>query len=447
MQMQKQIKKLALINPKNQTQTDSNGIYKMLERNKEHLKLWFAPPLSLLTLASYTPDKIETIIIDEHFEKINFDEDFDLIGITAMTQQANRAYEIADEFKRRNVTVAMGGIHSSVLPEEALKHVDTVFVGEAEELWQIYLEDLKSGRERKLYKNNGFYDLKKSLTPRYELINYDNYNQLNTHFKFIPVQATRGCPHDCSFCVTTKFYGKKIRKKEIGQIVKDIQHLNKYSPNSLLLFVDDNFFVDRQFAKSVLRELIPLKIKYIAQSDVKVAEDEELLRLAYQSGCMMIFIGFESLNPMSLGDINANAFKMKQYHNYSTAIKKIQENGMVVFGAFVIGFDNDDLSTFQNIREFVLKHNIPGQFTLLTPLPGSHIYNIFKAEGRLIKENFWNNCSFFNMTFKHDYLSKEEAEREIIQLHDEIFSEENSLKRNLHMMKIYKELPPRWMAE
>ena len=443
--MQGEIKKIALINPKSPLYIDNLKIYEMFQRNKEHLKLWFAPPLSLLTIASYTPNDIVIKMIDEHFEEINFEEDYDLVGITAMTQQAFRAYEIADEFRRRNKIVVMGGIHASILPDEALCHVNTIFIGEAEELWQIYLADLKSGSEKKIYKNDKLYDLKKSVTPRYDLINFELFNSLTSYFKFLPVQASRGCPHDCSFCVTTKFYGKKIRKKEIGQIINDIQYLKEYSNNSLLLFVDDNLFVDRQFAKSLLNELIPLKIKYVVQTDVKVAEDSELLKLAYLSGCVMICIGFESIDVKSLSHINVNSWKMKQRRNYTAAIEKIQKNGIVVFGTFVIGFENDSISTFKHIKNFVIQNNIPGQFTLLTPLPGSQIYEQLKAEGRLINEAFWDKCSFFDMTFKHDNLSIENAENEIIKLHDEIFDEANTIKRNFHMMKIYKQLPQRWV--
>ena len=443
--MPKEIKKIALINPKRPLQKDNIKIYEMFERNRERLKLWYAPPLSLLTIAALTPLDIEVKIIDEHFEEIDFNVRYDLVGITAMTQQAYRAYEIADKFNHNNTIVVMGGIHASILPYEALDHVHTVFIGEAEELWQTYLEELKSGKERRVYKNDKLFDLKKSKLPKYELINFELFNNLTSYFKFLPVQASRGCPHDCSFCVTTKFYGKKIRKKEIGQIINEIKYLKNYSKNSLLLFVDDNLFVDRIFAKSLLRELVPLKIKYIAQSDVKVAEDNELLQLAYLSGCVMIFIGFESINIKALGEINLNAWKMKQYHNYPEAIKKIQENGIVVFGAFIIGFINDSLSTYENIRDFVIQNNIPGQFTLLTPLPGCRIFEQFKAEGRLINEVFWDKCSFFDMTFKHDNISIEEAEDVIIRLHDEIFNEENSMKRNFHMLKIYKKLPQRWM--
>jgi radical SAM superfamily enzyme YgiQ (UPF0313 family) len=445
--MHGKIKKIALINPKRPLKQDNPKTFGLFERNADRLKLWFAPPLSLLTIASLTPQDIEIKIIDEHFEDIDFNAEYDLVGITAMTQQAFRAYEIADAFRRKNRVVVMGGIHASVMPDEALKHVDTVFIGEAEELWQVYLEELGSGDERKIYQKNTLFDMKKSVLPRYELINFERFNSLTSFFKFLPVQASRGCPHDCSFCVTTKFYGKKIRKKEIGQIIEEIKTLKKLSNNTLLLFVDDNLFVDRPFAKSLLRELIPLNIKYIAQSDVKVAEDDELLRLAYLSGCMMIFIGFESLNIQTLSEINANTWKMKQLKNYPLAIKKIQENGIVVFGAFVIGFEKDSISTFSNIRDFVIQNNIPGQFTLLTPLPGSRVYDQFLAEGRLNKEAFWNKCSFFDMTFTHDHLSKENAENEIIKIHDEVFNEENTMKRNFHMIKIYKNLSPRWVSE
>jgi len=441
------IKKIALINPRRLLQQDSFRIYEMFEKNNERLKPWFAPPLSLLTIASLTPASIEVKIIDEHFEEIDFDEPFDLVGITAMTQQANRAYEIAELFKCRNVIVVMGGIHASVLPQEALQHVNTVIIGEAEVLWKVYLADLISGTEQSIYKNNTLIDLNASILPRYDLINFNQFNKLSSYFKFLPIQATRGCPHDCSFCVTTKFYGKKIRKKKISQIIKEIETLKNVSNNALMLFVDDNLFVDKTFAKALLKELIQLKIKYIAQSDVKFADDEELLRLAYLSGCVMVLIGFESINIQALSEINENSWKMKQLQNYPEAIQRIQANGIIVFGAFIIGFKNDNLSTFKQIGAFVKQNFIPGQFTLLTPLPGSQLFDQLKAEGRLYDLTFWNRCSFFDLTFKHDSLSREKAEDEIIKLHNEVFNEENSIVRSMHMMQIYKTLPPRWILQ
>jgi radical SAM superfamily enzyme YgiQ (UPF0313 family) len=443
--MSRKIKKIILISPKKPLQKENPKIYEMFERNKEQLKPWLAPPLNLLTIAALTPDDIEVKVIDEHFEKIDFDQECDLVGLTAMTQQAMRAYEIAAEFRKKNIPVVMGGIHVSVLPHEALQYVDTVFIGEAEELWQKYIDDLKKSQEKNIYKQETRCDLRKSPVPRYDLINFNAFKDVNNYFNNIPIQATRGCPHDCSFCVVSKFYGTKIRKKDIGQVVKEIELLQTINKDSLLLFADDNLFVDKNYAKSLLKALIPLKIKYFVQSDVKVAEDQELLDLAYRSGCQIIFMGFESLDINSLEEINKSKWKMKQLANYSKSIKKIQESGIIAFGAFVIGFNNDDLSIFKKIRDFAHLNYIPGQFTLLTPIPGSQLYDELKSDGKLYAEKFWDRCGFYNMVFKHDKMTKEEAEDSLIWLYDEVFNPESSMNRFLYMKNIYKSLPPRWI--
>lgn len=442
--MQKPIKKIALINPRRSLTGGSQAIQDMFEKNRDYLKLWYSPPLSLLVIASLTPEKYEVILIDEHFESIDFEADYDLIGITAMTQQANRAYEIANEFRARNKYVVMGGIHATILSEEALNHVDSVFVGEAEELWVPFLNDLENGIENRIYKSDKLFNLTEATTPSYKLVNFEHFNAANNYFRFMPVQATRGCPHDCSFCVTSKFYGRHIREKKIDQIIKEIIFLKECSNNSLILFVDDNLFVDRKYARQLLIELIPLKIKYIAQSDIRIANDSELLKLAYLSGCTMVFIGLESIDEHSINHVNENSWKMKQVKHYADSIKIIQENGIVVFGAFVIGFENDNLSTFDHIHDFVIENKIPAQFTLLTPLPGTREYENMEKEGLLINKLFWDKCSFFNLTFHHKNFNPTEAENKIIWLHNEIFNEENSVKRNLHMVKIYKNLPQRW---
>jgi radical SAM superfamily enzyme YgiQ (UPF0313 family) len=440
----KKIERIALINPNKSLQEENFKLFEMFKRNETYLKRWFSPPLSLIVIASLTPENIEVTVIDEHFEEIDFDQTYDIVGLTAMSQQAYRAYEIADIFRKKNIPVVMGGIHATIMPEEALKHVDTVFIGESEELWGQFLIDFHAGKVKKRYRNEVHFDLTKSLIPRYDLINYEQFKKYDNCFKFLPIQATRGCPHDCSFCVVSKFYGKKIRKKPIKQVVNEIMYLKKLNYDSLLFFTDDNLFVDRKYSKELLKALIPLKIKYIGLSDVKMADDDELLKLAYLSGCLIIFVGFESIESDALNEVNSNNWKMQQLQNYKEAINKIQNNGIVVFGGFVMGFKNDDLSTFDHVKDFVLEHKIAAQFTLLTPLPGSRVYDQFKSEGRLIQETFWDKCSFFDMTFRHDNMSKEDAENKMIWLHDEVFKEENVMKRNKHMMEIYKKLPPRW---
>jgi Fe-S oxidoreductase len=441
--MNRKIKKIALINPRRPLQEQNPRVFEMYNNNRNFIKPMYSPPLSLLIIASHTPEDIEITLIDEFFEDIDFNVDYDLVGLTAMTFQATRAYEIADIFRLKNVPVVMGGIHATVLPEEALMHVDTVFLGEAENLWKLFLEDFECGVEQRMYTGNTTYDLSDSKIPRYDLFNYEAFKKSNSFIKFIPIQASRGCPHDCSFCVVSKFYGKRIRKKPVSQVVEEIKYLQSIGIDSLLFFVDDNLFVDRKYAKELLKALIPLKVKYLAQSDVKVAEDPELLELAYQSGCLLIFIGFESIK-MDSFEINENNWKMRQIQNYKTAIEKIQSRGMVVYGAFVVGFQKDDLSTFDTIRDFVLENNIQAQFTLLTPLPGSRVYKEMEENGRLIDKVFWDKCSFLDMTIIHDKLGKTEAEDKIVWLYEKVYSDENVMKRNYHMAQIYKNLPPRW---
>jgi radical SAM superfamily enzyme YgiQ (UPF0313 family) len=437
------IKKIALVNPKRLPEAEDPRIYSLFERNQAHLKHWYTPPLSLLIIASHTPKDVEVVLIDEHFDTIDFDEAFDLVGITAMTHQATRAYEIAAAFRLRGVPVAMGGIHASVLPAEALQHVDTVFVGEAEEQWPLFLHDLEAGTPKSLYKADGLFDLARSVTPRYNLVDFGQFAQAGRYFKFLPIQATRGCPHNCSFCVVSEFYGKKPRKKPVTQVVEDIKSL-LHLHRSLFFFVDDNLFVDHVYARQLLKALIPLKIRYFVQTDVNIANDPELLDLAYQSGCLLAFIGFESIQPGSLSEINTHKWKMGQLQHYTTAIRQIQDKGIMVFGAFVLGFANDSLETFGNVRNFVLDNRISAQFTLLTPLPGTRVYKELKSQGRLLQETFWDKCSFLSMTFRHNCITAAEAEAQIVWLYDEVFKEENVAIRNRHMMEIYKKLPPRW---
>lgn len=439
------VKKIALINPSTFTDSEKH-IYEMYKRNINNYKPYLSPPLSLLTVASHTPPDIEIKLLDENIEAIDYNAEYDLVGITAMTQQAFRAYNIAFEFRKRRIPVVMGGIHASVMPEEALQHVDSVFIGESEEQWKIYLNDLKTGAVKRIYKGDSLFDLQKSKIPKYELINYDVFKLKESFIRLIPVQATRGCPHDCSFCIVPDFYGKCIRKKSISQVVKEIEYVKELKYDSLFLFVDDNLFVDRKYIKTLMKELIPLKISYIAQTDINVANDDELLELAYKSGCILMLIGFESIDSINLSEINANKWKMRQLDSYAANINKIHEKGIIVFGSFIVGFENDDSSTFQKIRDFVIENNISAHFTMLTALPGSRLYKQFKTENRFIKDVFWDDLSFYNLNFNHKHINKEMTEKGMVWLYDEVYNDENAIKRYRHMMQFFKKLPGRWIS-
>jgi radical SAM superfamily enzyme YgiQ (UPF0313 family) len=439
------VKKIALINPSTYTDSEKH-IYEMYRRNIGNYKPYLSPPLNLLTIASHTPTDIEVKVLDENIEAIDFNSEYDLVGITAMTQQAFRAYNIAFEFRKRNIPVVMGGIHASVMPEEALQHVDSIFIGESEEQWKIYIDDLKTGAVKRIYQSDTLFDLEKSVIPKYELINYDVFKLKDSFIRLIPVQATRGCPHDCSFCIVPDFYGRCIRKKNISQVIKEIEYVKKLNYDSLFLFVDDNLFVDRKYIKTLMKELIPLKISYIAQTDIKVANDDELLELAYKSGCILMLIGFESIDSINLSEINVNKWKMRQLDSYTSSINKIQEQGIIVFGSFIVGFEHDDASTFQKIRDFVIRNNMSAHFTMLTALPGSRLYKQFKTENRFIKDVFWDDLSFYNLNFNHKHINKEMAEKGIVWLYDEVYNDENAINRYRHMMQLFKQLPGRWIS-
>jgi radical SAM superfamily enzyme YgiQ (UPF0313 family) len=442
--MSRKIKKIALISPRKKIKDQNPRLHKMFERNKNSLKLWYAPSLNLLVIAALTPQDIEITLFDEYYEDIDFDQQFDLVGITAMTIQAQRAYEIADIYRAKNIPVVMGGVHATVMPDEALLHADIVFKGEAERTWPQFLQDFENGEAKQIYEDDKQFDLSKSVVPRYELLNYEKFHKVEEFYKFMPVQATRGCPHDCSFCVVSKLLGKKIRKKPVHLVVEDIKRMQSLNYNSVLIFTDDNLFFDRKYAIELLNALIPLKIKYFAQTDIQMANDSEFLELVYKSGCVMVGIGFESVDPHSLESLNKNNWKQKQLQNYEKSIAAIQSHGILVWGAFVIGFNNDTPCTFDSIKNFVVKNKILGQFTLLTPLPGSRIYEEMKSEGRLLRETFWDNSSFWDMTIRHDNIPKELAEQKLEWIHEEAYSEENVQIRHRHMMEIYKKLPPRW---
>jgi radical SAM superfamily enzyme YgiQ (UPF0313 family) len=213
----------------------------------------------------------------------------------------------------------------------------------------------------------------------------------------------------------------------------------------MLLFVDDNLFVDKKYIKPLLSKITPLKVNYIAQTDIRVAQDDELLQLAYNSGCNLMLIGFESIDSTNLRDVNQNSWKLKQLDNYRDSIRKIQEHGIIVFGSFIVGFDHDNSSTFHQIRDFVKENKISAHFTVLTALPGSRLYKQFRSENRFSQEVYWDNMSFYSLSHDHPNLSKNEAENGIVWLYDEVYSDDVVIDRYQAMKRNYKNLPGRWL--
>ncbi|MHA1381614.1 MAG: B12-binding domain-containing radical SAM protein [Candidatus Helarchaeota archaeon] len=427
--------KIGLIYPSRSKKATYSSGYKQLQKffdTNEYLPTFYLPSLSLLTIAACTPPDIEVIIIDERASTINFEEKFDLVGISIMTEQALRGYEIAQEFKTRGIFTVIGGIHASILPEEARRFCDCVVVGEGEVVWPKLIEDFLSGNVKDIYYNKKQIRLEESPIPRYDLVDVEKFNLL-------PTQTTRGCPHDCSFCTVTEVYGPKFRNKSVKQIISEVEAIQKLSVNRRIIFNDDNMFINRKKSYELLEALIPLRIKYFTESDVSIAEDEKLLNLMERSGCITVFIGFESLIPENLASLQRNKLKLKRLKMYSEACRKIQSHGIQILGAFIVGFDHDNRDVFNQLIDFSLENNILGQYHILTPFPGTRIRSKLIKDGRLpVNDKRWDLYSCFDLVFNPKNMTKKELEEGLLRVYQGVYSKNAHLKRARHMIEIFK---------
>jgi len=343
------------------------------------------PSLTLLRVAALTPADWDVVLVNEKIEPLDLNQSTDLVGITAMTTSANRAYQIADHFRARQIKVVMGGMHSSKLPDEALQHCDSVVIGEAEGLWPRVLKDFERGQLQPRYDHNG--DLPSLVglpLPNWELYRAKNY--LPVHL----VETTRGCPHDCEFCAVTHAFGGKYRSRPVEDVDRELRSLKLFErPLSIqraVFFVDDNIIGNHAHARELLSRITDLKLNWLGQASVNLAHDDELLKLFQQSGCLGIFIGFETLSPDCLKGAG-KTWNMPQ--KYLSVIQKIHDYGIGIVGSFVFGFDEDDEGVFDRTLEFVQKAKIEvGYFSILTPYPGTRFYQRMVAENRLLTTNW-----------------------------------------------------------
>jgi len=401
-----------------------------------HFNLWGGFNLGLLVIAALMPKRFHIELIDENLSLngVDFEKHYDLVAITTITQQSTRAYEIADEFRKRGNKVIIGGIHATVMPHEAKTHADSVVIGEGEGLWPQLLDDFLGNKIKPFYSTRSLFDMRKSPTPRYDLLNPESY-------KVIWLQTSRGCPFDCEFCAASKIFGIKFRHKTIEQVIKEIKLVKKIWKNSQINFSDDNMFVDRKYAIELMEKLIPLKIRWAASTDISVAKDESFLKLLRKAGCIILFIGFESLSKKGLSTIDRYGWKYKQLDNYATYVERIQSYGIGVQGAFILGLDSDDTAIFKKTADFIINNNFyAAQITVLTPLPGTRLRDRLEKEERLLSENGWGRYSFLDVNFVPKRMSSKDLQDGILKVYREVYSKENRFKVASHFKKIYKNL-------
>jgi len=334
-------------------------------------------PLNLAMLAALTPPEIEISIVDEAIEQTNFDEQVDLVGISCTSPVVPRAYEIAAEYRKRGVKVALGGTHPTLAPHEAIKHADSVCIGEAEGSWGEILADFKSGKLKRFYRNDGYCSLEGLPIPRRDLFEAEHYLPIDG------IQTSRGCPFACDFCAVTAIFGHRYRFRPIRDVLAEIDTLKR----KYVFFYDDNIVGNPRYSKELFRALIPYNKLWIGQAPTTVIKDPELLKLMAKSGCKGLFVGFESLSEENL---RQSLKKHNDPKQYKEVVRKLHDQGIVISGAFVFGLDDDDRTVFERTLEFAMDVELDiAQFNWLTPYPGTPIYDRLKAENRLIETEWW----------------------------------------------------------
>ncbi len=330
------------------------------------------PYLALTTLAALTDDEWEIAIVDENAIPLDLSSLPDLVAISIMTPLAPRGYAIADMYRSKGVPVVLGGIHPTMMRDEAKTHADSVVMGEAEQIWQAVLKDSKYGTLQPFYNAAGLSNLKNLPIPRRDLLKQKAYFFKNT------IQTTRGCPFDCEFCSVTSFYGRTYRTRPVDDIIHEMAHME----GGFIFFVDDNIVGKATHAKELFKALIPLRVKWFSQASLSMVKDEELLDLAEKSGCKGLFIGFESLSQESLKEMGKS---MNRASEYRDAIKTLHDHGIGIQGSFIFGMDQDDPSIFSDVLRFIEKTHLEAAlFSVLTPFPGTRIQETLHRENRIL---------------------------------------------------------------
>jgi radical SAM superfamily enzyme YgiQ (UPF0313 family) len=334
-------------------------------------------PLVFAILAGLTPPDVELDFFDERLEPIPEDHDTDLVGLSVDTYTARRAYQIATQFRRRDIPVVMGGYHPSFLPEETLAYADAVVIGDAEGIWGQLVQDVQRGRLQRIYRD--------SKQPSLEGLKFDRSIFKGKGYKLVaPVQFGRGCRYACDFCSIHAFYGSHTRQRPVAEVVAEIEALDR----RYIVFIDDNLFVDILKVEELLRALIPLNIHWACQISIDIAENAQLMDLMAKSGCFCAMIGFESLHEDNLRQMKKK-WNLK-HGDYDITIRKFRDRGIMVYASLVFGYDYDTVDTFDVTAEFAIRSKCAlANVNTLAPMPGSRLYNRLMKENRLIYERWW----------------------------------------------------------
>ena len=333
--------------------------------------------LPLTTVAGLTPRRHSVTLLDENVEPLDLDADVDVVGITFMTALAPRAYEIADAFRARGRTVVAGGYHPTFLPEEAAGHFDAVVVGEAEGNWERVLEDIEAGRLRRIYRRPEPCVPAEIPVPRRELTERTARHYATIH----AVQTGRGCRHACRYCSVTAFHRGAHRSRPLDHVLEELRGVPRD-----FMFVDDNLLADPDYARALLRAMVPLRKRWVGQCSLEIADDPELLRLARRAGCIGLFIGIETLSAANLEAVEKG---WSDSAGHLGRIAAIRRAGIGIVAGIIVGMDGDDTGTFERTLDFLDRARIDAvQVNVMTPLPGTPLFEAFERQGRILDRDY-----------------------------------------------------------
>lgn len=381
--------RIQLLSPAGGIHRHKTGIFKQ--------SLRYAP-LTLTTLAALVPPELNATveIQDEGVAPLDLDFSADLVGISAITGTAQRAYDIADRLRARGQTVVLGGVHPTLMPDEAAEHADAVVAGYAESSWPELLRDFVNGQMKPFYHHPTGRELH---VPRARRDLLDKQRYATTH----SIEATRGCPHRCEFCAVPAAWGGVYAHRPIDDVIAELQTFS----DRRALFIDLSPVEDVRYAKELYRRMIPLRMKWVGLATTRIAEDEELLKLASASGCRGLLIGFEAIDQ---GTLNATQKHFHSAKQYADVVKRLHDHGIGIQGCFVFGFDNDDRHVFEKTVEFVDRVHIDlPRYAVLTPFPGTAAYKKLDAENRLLHRD-WSRYDVEHVVFQPAQMSPEQLQ-------------------------------------
>jgi radical SAM superfamily enzyme YgiQ (UPF0313 family) len=395
------------------------------------------PSLGLLTLAGMTPPEHEVtyIEISDIREMEELPAGFDLVAISSFSAQINEAYELGDRYRAAGVPTVIGGLHVSMLPDEAALHCDAVVVGEGEPVWLQVVEDAGKRTLKPRYGSlDGTFDLADAPMPAFHLLDLAKYNRLT-------VQTSRGCPHRCEFCASSILLTRRYKQKPIPKVLAEIDRIQSLWQRPFIEFADDNSFIDRRYWRQLLPHLTGRRLRWFTETDIGIADDPALLDLMRESGCAQVLIGLESPVDEGMRGLEMKSdWKRRKLPDYIDAIRRIQSHGITVNGCFIIGLDGHTPRIFDDVFDFVEKSGLyEVQVTILTPFPGTPLYARFEKEGRLLEPGNWMKCTLFDINYQPAGMTPAQLHDGFLGLVRRLYCDEFTSRRRAAFRKQHKQ--------